>query len=218
MESNIEENQTNLEECNSALRSEKRETNLADSRGGGNSISDSRGGRYSLSNSRDERYSLSDSRGGRYSLSNSRDERYSLSDSRGGRYSLSNSRDEKYSLSDSRDGTYTKHKTAPHTGRKSSVKSKVQRHLSLTLSAPELEVEIPRDGSLLSFATKDIVTILICLNIDPEIIDRVNKMHLNGKKLSALSNDDLKELGINNPIVKYFRDRTKVKSKSHFML
>ncbi|XP_014777930.1 uncharacterized protein LOC106874650 [Octopus bimaculoides] len=131
---------------------------------------------------------------------------------------LTDSRDGGYSLSDSRDGTYTKNKTASYSGSTSSVKAKVQRHLSSTPNSPEPNLEIPRDGSLLSFPTKDIVTILICLNIDPGVINRVNKMRLNGKKLSALSNEDLKELGIDNPIIKYFRDRTKLKSKSHFML
>ncbi|GAB1608576.1 hypothetical protein Ahia01_001141800 [Argonauta hians] len=109
-------------------------------------------------------------------------------------------------------GTYRK-KTSNHSGNTSTLKTKLQRHLVSSCCSPESTLQIPRDGSLLSFSTKDIVSIMVCLNLEPTTIHHINDLHLNGKKLSALTDNELKELGIDNPVIRYFRDRSKVKQK-----
>jgi len=87
----------------------------------------------------------------------------------------------------------------------------------LVPDTPQTTVQIPADGNIQSFSPDDMAVFFRCMKIDELIIQRLKRKKLDGKKFSRLRDIDLEEIGIKNPIVCYFRDRSK-KQRIPFML
>lgn len=70
------------------------------------------------------------------------------------------------------------------------------------------------------FSVQQMVTIFRLLNVREEVVHRLSNNNIDGKKFSMFTDKDLKTLGILNPIVCYFRDRSvpPVKKPPKFML
>ncbi|KAL4237081.1 hypothetical protein ACF0H5_005465 [Mactra antiquata] len=87
---------------------------------------------------------------------------------------------------------------------------------------PEHEIEIPADGSLRDFTTDDMSTFLRYLSVEERIVSHVHKKGLDGHKFSKLKDSDLDALGMKNPIICHFRDKSLKekggKKKPAFML
>lgn len=74
---------------------------------------------------------------------------------------------------------------------------------------PGAEVtSIPADGNLSGFSVDQMVTVFRLLRIPEEIVYRFSKCNVDGKRFSVFTDSEMKDLGINNPIIRYFRDRT----------
>lgn len=67
---------------------------------------------------------------------------------------------------------------------------------------------IPKDGSLRDFSVQQMVTIFRLLNVREEVVHRLFNNKIDGKRFSMFTDKDLKTLGMLNPIVCYFRDRS----------
>lgn len=82
-------------------------------------------------------------------------------------------------------------------------------------------ISIPDDGNLCAFSEEEMVTILSLLQLPSGLVYKFSTSKINGEKFSRLSDKKLNDLGINNPIIKYFRDRSAQKPKKNssvFML
>ncbi|XP_062575010.1 uncharacterized protein LOC134236869 isoform X2 [Saccostrea cucullata] len=86
---------------------------------------------------------------------------------------------------------------------------------TVTKFIPENEITIPKDGNLSSFNTEDMVTFFRHLGVEDRIVNHLQRKGLTGKKFSSLKDADLETIGIKNPIVSYFRDRSKPSSKKN---
>ncbi|XP_052774472.1 uncharacterized protein LOC128213029 isoform X2 [Mya arenaria] len=73
---------------------------------------------------------------------------------------------------------------------------------------PEHEIEIPGNGSLHDFTADDMSTFLRYLGVDERIVAHVHKKGLDGYKFSKLKDSDLEVLGMKNPVICHFRDRS----------
>lgn len=87
---------------------------------------------------------------------------------------------------------------------------------------PGAEVtSIPADGNLGEFSVEQMVTMFRHLRLPEELVYRLNKCKVDGKRFSVFTDTELSDLGMNNPIIRYFRDRTAQKHKkkpAKFML
>ncbi|XP_022313560.2 uncharacterized protein LOC111118402 [Crassostrea virginica] len=84
---------------------------------------------------------------------------------------------------------------------------------------PENEITIPKDGNLSSYNTEEMVTFFRHMGVEDKIVNHLQRKGLTGKKFSSLRDADLETIGIKNPIVSYFRDRSKSSKKNvPFML
>ena len=86
---------------------------------------------------------------------------------------------------------------------------------------PAAEItEIPKDGNLRHFSVQQMVTIFRLLNVREDIVHRLFNSNIDGKRFSLFTDKDLKTLGVLNPIVTYFRDRSIASAKKppQFML
>ncbi|KAK3601483.1 hypothetical protein CHS0354_027627 [Potamilus streckersoni] len=77
-----------------------------------------------------------------------------------------------------------------------------------TLLIPEHDIVIPKDGSLYEFSTDDMSTFLRYFGIEERIISHVHKKGLDGKRFSRMKDSDLEILGMKNPLICHFRDRS----------
>lgn len=80
---------------------------------------------------------------------------------------------------------------------------------------------IPADGNLGEFSVEQMVTMFRHLRLPEELVYRLNKCKVDGKRFSVFTDTELSDLGMNNPIIRYFRDRTAQKHKkkqAKFML
>lgn len=79
---------------------------------------------------------------------------------------------------------------------------------------PSAEVtSIPADGNLLQFNVAQMVTVFRLLNVPGELIYKLFKCEVDGRKFATISDQELDDLGMNNPIIRYFRDRTALRPK-----
>lgn len=78
---------------------------------------------------------------------------------------------------------------------------------------PENDIEIPADGSLHEFSVDDMSTFLRYMGVEERIVTHVHKKGLDGHKFSKLKDTDLETLGMKNPIICHFRDKS-IKNKS----
>ncbi|XP_071148263.1 uncharacterized protein [Mytilus edulis] len=122
---------------------------------------------------------------------------------------------------------YEKVKKSPHPNRKeSSLQQKIQHRKELSQSIQSLSSEaiqdlksltIPKDGDLQGFSVEEMSTFFRYLRIEDNIVQRLSKKNVDGIKFSKLKDIDLENIGIKNPIVMHFRDRS-CKKKIPFML
>ena len=93
----------------------------------------------------------------------------------------------------------------------------VHIHFFVSFSDPLLPAAdvsgLPKDGSLRDFSVPQMVTIFRLLNVREEIVHRLYDNKIDGKRFSKFTDKDLKTLGILNPVVCYFRDRSVQPSK-----
>lgn len=73
-------------------------------------------------------------------------------------------------------------------------------------------VEVPKDGNLSSFSCKELCSVLSCMKFNPSVIARIKNHRINGRTFGKLTDDELRDLGINNPIVQHFRNKSKRKN------
>lgn len=79
---------------------------------------------------------------------------------------------------------------------------------------PGAEVtSIPADGNLSGFNTEQMVTVFRLLKLPEELVYRLSKCKVDGKRFSVFSDTELRDMGMNNPIIRYFRDRTAQRAK-----
>ncbi|KAK3090529.1 hypothetical protein FSP39_012514 [Pinctada imbricata] len=97
---------------------------------------------------------------------------------------------------------------------------KVSKPPSAPKFIPEKEIVIPNDGNLSSFATDDMCTFFKHMGIEDRIVNFLQKKSLDGKKFSKLKDNDLETIGISNPVIIHFRDKSRgsPKKKVPFML
>lgn len=122
---------------------------------------------------------------------------------------------------------YEKVKKSPHPNRKeSSLQQKIQHRKELSQSIQSLSSEaiqdlkpltIPKDGDLQGFSVEEMSTFFRYMRIEDNIVQRLSKKNVDGIKFSKLKDTDLENIGIKNPIVMHFRDRS-CKKRIPFML
>lgn len=97
-----------------------------------------------------------------------------------------------------------------------------QRH-NVVPSVQGAEVPcIPCDGNLASFSVEEMVTVFRLLNVHEDAIYRLHRGKVDGGRFARFSDKELSDIGIFNPVIRYFRDRSqhasKSKRKTAFML
>lgn len=97
--------------------------------------------------------------------------------------------------------------------------------LSLLVTAPispiaEEEITIPNDANLSHYTSDQLANFLKCLKVDDRIVAHLHNKSVDGKRFGKLKDSELESLGMKNPVVVYFRDKSnvKVKRKGKFML
>ncbi|KAL4235764.1 hypothetical protein ACF0H5_004156 [Mactra antiquata] len=79
---------------------------------------------------------------------------------------------------------------------------------------PSAEVtSLPSDGNVSEFSVEHMVTFFRHLRVPEETVYRLHKCKVDGKRFSVFSDKELTELKMNNPIIRYFRDRTAQRPK-----
>ncbi|XP_041357985.1 uncharacterized protein LOC121374916 [Gigantopelta aegis] len=87
-------------------------------------------------------------------------------------------------------------------------------------SLPEQEIEIPKDGCLFNFTADEMSIFFRHLRVSERLVKHLHKKNVDGKRFSRFKDTELDTLGMRNPVVTYFRDRSvkKSKPKSAFIL
>ncbi|XP_033737204.1 uncharacterized protein LOC117325223 [Pecten maximus] len=78
-------------------------------------------------------------------------------------------------------------------------------------------IQIPGDGNIQNFSADEMTIFFRCMKVDELIIQRLKRKKMDGKRFARLKDTDLDEIGIKNPIISYFRDRSK-RQRMGFML
>ncbi|XP_069127501.1 uncharacterized protein [Argopecten irradians] len=78
-------------------------------------------------------------------------------------------------------------------------------------------IQIPGDGNIQHFSADEMTVFFRCMKVDELIIQRLKRKKMDGKRFARLKDSDLDEIGIKNPIISYFRDRSK-RQRMGFML
>lgn len=76
---------------------------------------------------------------------------------------------------------------------------------------------IPKDGNLQRFGVDEMAAFFRYMNVNEEIVQRLHRKELDGRKFGKLKDKTLEDLQIKNPIILHFRDRSN-KDKIGFML
>ncbi|CAG5135887.1 unnamed protein product, partial [Candidula unifasciata] len=81
-------------------------------------------------------------------------------------------------------------------------------------------ITIPSDGNISLFTHEQLAIFLRYLKIEDRIISHLHRKQVDGKRFAKLKDTELDSLGINNPVVVFFRNKsnTKGKGKGPFML
>ncbi|BFY99267.1 hypothetical protein BsWGS_02308 [Bradybaena similaris] len=85
---------------------------------------------------------------------------------------------------------------------------------------PVEEISIPNDGNLSAFTSVQMANFLKHLRIDERIVSHLFRKSVDGKRFGKMTDSELDTLGMNNPVVIFFRSKTstKTKKKGPFML
>lgn len=85
---------------------------------------------------------------------------------------------------------------------------------------PENEITIPSDGNLQGFSVDEMVTFFKHIGVEDRITNHLQRKELDGKRFSKLRDSDLETIGIKNPIIMHFRDKSSKGKKQRlpFML
>ncbi|KAK3089131.1 hypothetical protein FSP39_001077, partial [Pinctada imbricata] len=78
-------------------------------------------------------------------------------------------------------------------------------------------ISIPRDGNIQHFTVDELATFFRHLRIQENTVQKLKHKQLDGRRFGKLKDRTLEELGMKNPIIMYFRDRSS-KDKTSFML
>ncbi|XP_065922834.1 uncharacterized protein [Magallana gigas] len=76
---------------------------------------------------------------------------------------------------------------------------------------------IPKDGNLQGFSVDEMALFFRYMRINEEIVQRLQRKELDGRKFAKLKDSTLEDLQIKNPIILHFRDRSN-KGRTSFML
>lgn len=77
-------------------------------------------------------------------------------------------------------------------------------------SIPEEEINIPNDSNISSFTCDQLANFLRCFNVDKKIISHLYRKKVDGKRFSRLRDSELENLGMKNPVIVFFRNRSSV--------
>lgn len=92
---------------------------------------------------------------------------------------------------------------------------------NISFSFPAIQdlkpLTIPKDGDIQAFSVEEMSTFFRYMRINDVIVQRLVRKNLDGVKFSKLKDTDLENIGIKNPIITHFRDRSSRK-KIPFML
>ncbi|XP_021350893.1 uncharacterized protein LOC110448785 isoform X1 [Mizuhopecten yessoensis] len=77
---------------------------------------------------------------------------------------------------------------------------------------PEKEITIPSDGNISGFSVEDMTTFLKHMGLSDRVVNHLNKKSVSGKRFSKFTDSELETIGINNPILRHFRDKSAVSS------
>ncbi|XP_033737205.1 uncharacterized protein LOC117325224 [Pecten maximus] len=77
---------------------------------------------------------------------------------------------------------------------------------------PEKEITIPSDGNISGFCVEDMTTFFKHMGLSDRIVNHLNKKSVSGKRFSKFTDSELETIGINNPILRHFRDKSSVSS------
>lgn len=89
--------------------------------------------------------------------------------------------------------------------------------LSSTVTPYDPAFMVPGDGNLYGLSTGNMTQFFRCMGLDDRIVLYLKKKRLDGRSFGKLSDSEMEEFNISNPIIMYFRDRSK-KKKNVFML
>ncbi|KAJ8306095.1 hypothetical protein KUTeg_016640 [Tegillarca granosa] len=73
---------------------------------------------------------------------------------------------------------------------------------------PENEITIPSDGNIQEFSVDEMVTFFKHIGVEDRIVNHLQRKELDGKRFSKLRDSDLETIGIKNPIIMHFRDKS----------
>ncbi|XP_062574967.1 uncharacterized protein LOC134236844 isoform X1 [Saccostrea cucullata] len=76
---------------------------------------------------------------------------------------------------------------------------------------------IPKDGNLQSFSVDEMATFFRYMRVNEEIVQRLHRKEMDGRKFGKLKDKTLEDLQIKNPILLHFRDRSS-RDRIGFML
>ena len=76
-----------------------------------------------------------------------------------------------------------------------------------------VKLRIPDDGNLYHLSSKKFIDLLLCLNLDRQVIDACCRRRMDGKLFSRLSEREMECSGLMNPVLLHFRRLTMKKSK-----
>lgn len=79
-------------------------------------------------------------------------------------------------------------------------------------------MEIPVNGNIEGFSVDDMELFFRFLKIDENTVQRLRRRKMNGAKFAKMKEKDLEDFGLKNPILCYFKDKSKTKTGPKFML
>ncbi|XP_046547607.1 uncharacterized protein LOC124257553 isoform X1 [Haliotis rubra] len=87
-------------------------------------------------------------------------------------------------------------------------------------SIPEEDITIPNDGCLHNFTADEMATFFRYMRVEDRLINHMHRKGLDGKKFSRLKESEMDGLGLNNPIIRYFKEKSvkRTKGRMPFLL
>ncbi|GFO11332.1 hypothetical protein PoB_003783700 [Plakobranchus ocellatus] len=85
---------------------------------------------------------------------------------------------------------------------------------------PVEEIRIPESANISSFTCDQLANFLRCFNVEGRVISHLHRKQVDGKRFSRLKDSELESLGMKNPVITYFRDKSHVKTakRTNFFL
>ena len=78
-------------------------------------------------------------------------------------------------------------------------------------------ITIPKDGNIQHFTVDELATFFRYMKVDENMVQRLKRKELDGRRFGKMKDKTLADLGMKNPIMIYFRDKSS-KDKVNFML